>query len=404
MGDFIGLNTHTVQFKTDLYRPVTRVLRNYHPMEWDLGGDTSGATTFPMTHNGISWLQLYGDWKAKGFTIDASAQFESIDPGKWKDLAKDPYAYGEAFARYFGPSGEHKLLESVEIGNEPQKFSEAQYRTVFENMAKGLRKGDPKLQIATCAVAVGNHDQWSKDVNGLKGLEPLYDILNVHSYAMAEGWPTWRRSYPEDPKIPYLKQIQDVIDWRNANATGKKVWLTEFGWDSSTKKPTGDENAVKWIGNTDTEQARYIVRSYLVFSGMDIDRAYLYWFNDEDTASLHAASGLTRHYQPKPSYWAVAHLLKTLEGYRYAKTITQKEGEVYAYEYAPVKGKGDRVLAVWSPTGSSRTVSFKLPKGIGKVVRAERMPLTEGAPEKVAVQSDSLKVDESPVYVWLRGK
>lgn len=402
MGDFIGLNVHTVQFKPDLYRPVTRVLRNYHPLHWDTGDDTSTAPGFPMTKNGVDWTGLYGDWKKRGFTIDASVQFESVDPEKWKDLGKDSAAYGESFARFFGPSGDRKWVESVEIGNEPQKFSEAQYRTVFENMAKGIRKGDPKLQIATCAVAVGNHDQWSKDVNSLKGLEPLYDILNVHSYAMAEGWPTWRRSYPEDPKIGYLKQIQDVIDWRTANAPGKKIWVTEFGWDSSTKKPTGDENAVKWIGSTDTEQARYIVRSYLVFSGMDIDRAHLYWFNDEDTPSLHAASGLTRNYGPKPSYYAVAHLLKTLEGYRFSKVAEKKEGEAYAYEYVPVEGKGDRIWAVWSPTGSDRKATFKLPKLDGKVVKAERMPMKEGAAEKVEVKGGELPLDESPVYLWVR--
>ena len=38
-------------------------------------------------------------------------------------------------------------------------------------------------------------------------------------------------------------------------------------------------------------------------------RAYLYWFNDADQASLHASSGLTRNYGPKPSFDAVAHLL-----------------------------------------------------------------------------------------------
>ncbi|RYG45101.1 hypothetical protein EON79_13410, partial [bacterium] len=263
MGDFIGLNTHTVQFKTDLYRPVTRILRNYHPMEWDFdGSDPSKHREFPMTHNGINWMDLYGKWKKEGFTIDVSAQFESMDPEKWKDIPTDAYKYGESFAKYFGSNGQ-KVVESIEVGNEPMKFSEAQYRSMFENMAKGVRKGDPKMLISTCAVALGKEDQWSKDVEILKGLEPLYDILNVHSYAFAEGWPTWRRSYPEDPKINYLKAIQGIIDWRNKNAPGKKVWVTEFGWDSSTKKPTGTGDEAKFIGSTDTEQARYIVRSYL---------------------------------------------------------------------------------------------------------------------------------------------
>ncbi|RYG36254.1 hypothetical protein EON81_10320 [bacterium] len=407
MGDFIGLNTHTVQFKTDLYRPVTRSLRNYHPMEWDFNdSDPSKHREFPVTHNQINWMDLYGKWKKEGFTIDASAQFESMDPDKWKDIPKDAYQYGESFAKYFGSTGQN-VVETIEVGNEPMKFSEAQYRSMFENMAKGVRKGDPKMLISTCAVALGKADQWSKDVEILKGLEPLYDILNVHSYAFSEGWPTWKRSFPEDPKINYLKQIQGIIDWRDKNAPGKQVWVTEFGWDSSTKKSTATGEEGKWVGNSDTEQARYIVRSYLVFSGMEVDRAHLYWFDDNDAPSLHGSSGLTRHFQPKPSYHSTAHLLKTLEGYRFSREVVKRPGEVYAYEYVPVTGSGDRIWAVWSPTGSDRKAEVTLPSPKGKVVRAERMPLKEGAPEKVSTTAVAgggvkLQVDESPTYLWVR--
>lgn len=406
MRDFIGLNTHTVQFKTDLYAPVTSLLRNYHPMAWDLGDDPSSKPAFPTTHNGVNWVDLYGGWKKAGYRTEASAQFESIDVKHWTDIPKQAMAYGEAFGRNFGPSGPNKLVEAIEIGNEPEKFSEAQYRQVFENMAKGIRKGDPKLKIATCAVAVGTADRYSKDIKSLEGLEPLIDVLNVHTYAFAEMWPTWRRSYPEDPKTRYLKQAQEIIDWRNVHAPGRPVWVTEFGYDSTTKpnKATGD--FAKWMGNTDAEQARYIVRSYLVMSGMDIERAYLFWFNDADEPQLHGSSGLTRNYVPKPSYYAVAHLRKALGDFRFNRALLKKEGEAYAYEYVPVSGKGDRVVVVWSPTGSGRETTVALPKSKGRVVRAERMPLSAGPPEAVRTAGVNgritVKVGEAPVYVWIR--
>jgi hypothetical protein len=78
--------------------------------------------------------------------------------------------------------------------------------------------------------------KWVRHAIEVKGLDPLYDVINLHSYAQVEGWPTWRRSYPEDPAIPYLKDIRDVIAWRDANARGKQVWLTEFG------RPSCDDN------------------------------------------------------------------------------------------------------------------------------------------------------------------
>ena len=40
MGDFIGINGHTVQFKPELYSKVCRKARDYHPLEWDLGKDS----------------------------------------------------------------------------------------------------------------------------------------------------------------------------------------------------------------------------------------------------------------------------------------------------------------------------------------------------------------------------
>jgi hypothetical protein len=400
MRDFIGLNTHTVQFKPDLYAPVTRLIRNYHPVAWDLGDDLTKKPTLPAAQNGVHWDLLYGDWKKAGYKTEASAMFESIPAKHWTDIPKQASEYGEQFARAFGPSG---LLEAVEIGNEPADFTEAQYRTVFESMAKGIRKGDPKMKIATCAVAVGKEDKYSKDIACLQGLESYIDVLNVHTYAFAEMWPTWRRSFPEDPKINYLKQPQAIVDWRNAHAPGRPIWITEFGYDATTKpnKPTGDFS--KWMGNTDAEQAMYIVRSYLTFSAMDIDRAYLYWFNDDDNPQLHGSSGLTRNFKPKPSFYGVAHLLKSLGDTRFEKAILSEPGGTYLYQYRGAQGL---VWVVWSATGAGRKAEVTLPAPKGKVVRAERMPLTEGAASSVstAISRGRLKltIGEEPVYLWIK--
>jgi hypothetical protein len=40
------------------------------------------------------------------------------------------------------------------------------------------------------------------------------------------------------------------------------------------------------------------VRAFLVFAAMDVNRAYLYFFNDADEPSFHASSGITRNFQP----------------------------------------------------------------------------------------------------------
>ena len=140
MRDFMGLNVHTVQFKPELYKPICRLLRDYHPMEWDFGNDTSRATTFPLAENRVDWSELYGKWTKAGYEVDACLMFDPLKPDRWKDPARDARAYGAAFARYFGPSGQHPWVPAAEIGNEPANYSAEQYRRIFEAMARGLRR------------------------------------------------------------------------------------------------------------------------------------------------------------------------------------------------------------------------------------------------------------------------
>ncbi len=404
--DFIGLNTHTVQFRPDLYKPVTRLLRDYHGLNWDVGEETPQPPTFPMSRNGVNWEELYGKWVRAGYEINASIMLGRTPPDAWKDMRREAFEYGKAFARFFGPSSRN-LVAAAEIGNEPGHYPDPAYRAIFESMAKGFREGDPRLKVVTCAMFDRPSGKYHKALSCVKGLNDLYDVVNLHSYAQIEPYPTWRRTYPEDPKCPYAEEIGGVIAWRDANAKGKPVWLTEFGYDSTTKpnEKTGDFK--NWVGVTDIEQARYIVRSFLVFSAMDLDRAYLYWFNDEDKPSVHAAAGLTRHFQPKPSFHAVAHLLSTLGPYRFARVVRAERNDVYVYEYQHGTDRSRRVWVAWSPTGKDRKAFAQLTDVPGKPERVERMPLSAGGPEKVGVEAPRpgvlrVPIDESPVYIVLR--
>ncbi len=297
---------------------------------------------------------MYGSWNKAGYSIDVSLMFDDTQPAAWKNLERDAWAYGFQFARFFGPSGGQKLVESVEIGNEPGKYDDKTYRVLFENVAQGMRRGDPKLLISTCAVYARPSGPYHKNIATVKGLESLYDVINVHSYAEAEGYPTWRRSYPEDSKLEFLPKIQEVISWRNQHAHGKQIWLTEFGWDSTTKPQAKDGDFKKWVGVTDLQQAQYLVRAFLILSELDLDRAYIFWFNDEDVASVHASSGLTRHYQPKPSFHAIAHLFASLGEYRFARVVTNKPGELRVSEFRHGANRDRAIWTAWSPTGAIR--------------------------------------------------
>jgi len=404
MKDFMGLCVHTVQFRPALYRPVCRLVRDYHGLNWDVGDETDFWPVFPHARNRVDWGQMYGDWVGAGFEINASIQLNATKPDSWVDMVRDAETYGFALARFFGPGG-RGLLTSAEIGNEPGAYDDAAYRRVFEAMARGMRLGDPELKVVTCALTAGPSGKYAKSVECVRGLEALYDVLNVHSYAQVEGWPTWRRSYPEDGSIRYLKDIQAIIDWRDRNAAGKEVWLTEFGWDACTKPAPKEGTFKDWVGSTELEQARYLVRSFLVFSGMALDRAYIFWFNDNDEPHVHGSSGLTRNYEPKPAYHAVAYLYAALGDYRFEAAPVRAAGDLYVYRYRHVEDSRRTVVVAWSPTGSDRRAVRTIE--VGAVEKAERMPTAAGATPAVRYEVAGpgrvrLEIDESPVFLFCR--
>lgn len=395
--DFMGINGHTVQFKPELYAPVASLVRDYHPVEWDLGNESDFVPPFPFARNRVHWETVYGSWQKKGWRIDVSLMFETLPREKWKNLAADSRAYAERFARAFGPSSKSPLVESVEIGNEPGKFNDADYRIAFESMARGFRAADSKLKVATGAMTTGKSHDYAKSVTCIEGLADLYDALNVHSYAELQGWPTWKRSFPEDPALNrFVAEIASLCAWRDAHAPGKEVWLTEFGYDSTTKKPDPKTEFKEWVGISDEQQAQWLVRSWLLFATLPIERAYVYFFNDSDQPQVHGSSGLTRNFQPKPSFYAGAHLRKTLGDYRHVKT--QNIGEARLAEFLHENDRS-RIWVAWLPTGQGRTARIELPDG--KIAKAERMPLAANETAEFPLSGGSLEVTESPVYLWL---
>jgi serine/threonine-protein kinase ATR len=404
MRDFIGINGHTVSFKPDLYQPVSSLVRDYHPVEWDLGKNTSVLPPFPQAKNGVDWSSIYGSWRAKGWNIDVSLMFETIKLADWTHLEPDAKAYGQSFAREFGPSGERHLIDSVEIGNEPGKWSDPDYMQIFKAMSEGIRAGDPKLKIATCYVTTGKSNDYAKNVSCVEKFPELFDVLNVHTYAMLENWPTWRRSFPEDPKLPhYLQDITNVCNWRDTHTPGKEVWVTEFGYDSTTKPAPATGDFAKWVGVTDTQQAQWLVRSFLVFSTMPIDRAYLYYFNDEDEPGLHASSGITRHFTPKPAFYALEQLQKILGQFRFSRIVENRPGELRVQEYTNDTRR--IVWVAWSPTGGGQKFTTILRTTPHRLLEAHRMRFGEkespggsSAYQEVS-RTLNLTVDESPLYL-----
>ncbi len=405
--ELLGINGHAVLFKPDTYQALTRMVRDYHPMEWDLNGRTDTMPAFPFTRNRLDWSASYGSWRKAGYDVHCCLLFDSIKAADWIDPTLNGKAYGLAFAGAFGPSAPGALVSSVEIGNEPSGYTNDQYRTLFAALAAGVRAGDPRLQIASCAVTTGPSTPRARSIECFRDFDHLLDVITIHPSARLEERPTWGSTFPEDPAITYLKEVRDVLSWRERNAPGKPVWITEYGWDCSTRRPDQNGPFAKWSGVTDQQQAQWLVRATLLFATLDVQRVYLQAADDADEPGPDRSAGITRNGTAKPSFHALAHLVATLGDYRFAGIIRQ-DADAVVLRFRSAADELKTLVVAWSPTGDERSVAFTTPLPADRrVVRMQRMPLTAAqtedlpAPPTAADGTVTVTLTESPLYVWL---
>ncbi|MBN8523850.1 MAG: hypothetical protein J0M02_00795 [Planctomycetes bacterium] len=416
--DFMGINFHTFQVgDPTLYAQTCRLARDYHPFPWDVEADTAAAFPFPFSREKmikgkpVDWTAVYGGWRAAGYTkIDACIMQTDYTRDKFtiKNHPGDLERYGREFAAFFGPSGSHPLVDSMEVENEPEKWTDDAYRELFVAMARGIRAGDPKMKITPCNMTVLKPDnRWEKPLQILAGQEALFDAISMHVYSLKAGWPSFERTYPEAPGIPYLTSVDAMIAYRaeHKELAGKELWITEFGYDAASPQALKSADP-KWVSSTELQQAQWLVRSFLLFAARDVQRAYIYFFDDADGKSFHAASGITRKGTPKPAFFAVRHLFAALGDYRFKRVVVQDADAVYVYEFA--NDVGAVAWTVWSPTSGHPATERKIAGAPGQVLRAEHLATTDEKPAPVKCQVASgnlmLSVDESPTLVFFKPK
>jgi hypothetical protein len=144
----------------------------------------------------------------------------------------------------------------------------------------------------------------------------------------------------------------------------------------------------------------------LLFMEMGVDRAYVYFFNDDDTPQLHGSSGLTRKFVPKPAFHALAHLQSVLGDYRFSRVVG-KHHEVLAYEFISGKDPKDVVWVMWMPTPDTNFSSKYDVNLEGLAFRsAERTPLSQRRQQPVEVDISSgvasLYIGGAPLFLRLR--
>ncbi len=358
---------------THLYSRVASHARNYHNMVWDVSDPdiTPVYTGMPGTLNQswLDWDREYQHWKNAGLEIQASIQFTTtwLPQNLWNSPYQSAYNYGYSFASYFGPTNGNGLITSMEVGNEPWDYDSTFYKNVLLGMAKGAKDADPAMEVFSCALQSANpNEEKPGGEHNFIGARlpfnstPYLDGLNVHHYSYISDPVSGNRvaTFPENPASS-MRGILSDIRFRDANMPGKKIYTSEWGWDSDGVGEACTHNECV----SEEAQAIYAARGLFMLDRLGVDRAtWFFYGNLPHGSSLFTRSGLTgsknTNFALKKSYYTLEHILEKMGDSYFIEVLSENE-DAWAYLYGDSTGKATHVVA-WKPVDANNTGSTSL--------------------------------------------
>jgi hypothetical protein len=355
-------DTHSDQQPPKLLRPVASHARNYHNITWDIRSPSERIDFGKMAAgNGTSakewldWNREYKSWLDAGLSIEASIQIHEFQPADWTNPRQQAYDYAYAFTRHFGARHGNGYVCTLEAGNEPWKYDAETYRQILLGMAEGAQAGDPSVEVFPCALQAADPSTETSDVfknymgvRITKEAAALLDGINVHAYSYMHNAQGIRQAVHPEHASSSFWEIINAIRWRNANMPGKKIYLTEWGWDC----PGGGEYCIHNECVSEKAAACYAVRGALIAARLGLERAtWFYYANENRPSSLYTRSGLTGSpatgFQKKLPFLSLESFVREA-GKLYFLQVVQEDETAWAYLLGDKKGKATHLVA-WRP-------------------------------------------------------
>ena len=357
------------------YSQICSHARNYHNMSWDINDpdDVPDFNEMPgsLAQWWLDWDREYEVWNSAGLDVIASIQFSnSTQPeSSWDNPYQAAYNYGFAFAQHFGPGVGNGLVKRIEVGNEPWDYQASFYREVLQGMAEGVKAADPDLLVFPCALQavdssaeVGNYLNYA-GVRLLDSVAPYIDGINVHYYSYYNDSTGVRRAtYPEN-YISSMRGVLNDLRYRDANFPGKKIYVSEWGWDSDgAGEPCTHNECV-----SETAQAIYGIRYALMLNRLGVDdMTWFFYANSNSGSSLYSRSGLTgsisTSFLEKKSFIAFDALLHHIGNDYFLDTLVENDDH-WVYLFGDSTGT-PTYLVGWRPVDeideNSSSVSFPI--------------------------------------------
>jgi serine/threonine-protein kinase ATR len=284
------------------------------------------------------------------------------------------------------------------------------YSDLLLGLARGVKAADPSMRVLPAVFA---NDDVPARVNETH-LEYL-DGFNVHAYSYMQTTRGRTGVHPEH-NMSTLNEVDWMLRFRDANAPGLPVYLTEWGWDSDgggedcgpPPERAGDAPFPECV--SERAQALYAVRGALVLARKGLSRLTWYFYGNfqvtatvwDKTKGLFARSGLVSSqaagFQSKLALHALEVFVSTL-GHTHFMGVVREDAEAFVYllgdgnatvthvvAWRPVDGEDGNITSVEFSLNATPVKAWQL--GQGSYAEAA-LPLTAGAVWQAQVLSQS---------------
>jgi hypothetical protein len=319
-----------------------RWMRGYHQ------GDTDRVLTIAEKHG----YQVAGilQWSKKG----GPGTFPSDALPEWKAYVAETLRKTKGRVRVW------------EVWNEPPNFSQskspADYAKIVVAAYEAAKEADPTVRVGLAAQSV-NLNFLAQALDA--GAAGHFDHVTVHPYEImdlvAQGW--------EAQFLSIVPNIRKLLADKSPAQKDVPVWFTEVG------QPVEK-------GITPEMQADTLVKAYVLGLAQGVRR--IHWFEgiDGDSGPFGLIAGNTGSAPKRPSYTALAQLIKALgQTPRFAGWLLL-DGKHYGFVF---EGPEGAVLATWAGPG------VRAKAGFGAKVRLVRPQSGE------ASETDAVELTNSPL-------
>ncbi len=296
---------------------------------------------------------------------------QTIVPDTLLKLAPDqPRKSGLGYLRYFENWNEQNIWWKYR----------AEYFTPYEYAAMSSADYDGHQQALGATVGLKNADSTAQLVmSGLASLNFDYvramkfwadhhrngsfpaDVLNFHHYS---NYRDGDQRYAISPEADSLQtRLETLVRYRDQYLPGRELWLTEFGYDTNSASPQGVP-AIEGFTSEEV-QGMWLVRSLLAAAAAGFDRTAIYMLRDvkDGDPSLYNTSGITSSkqsgWQPKPAWYYLKTLARSLKGMQFEKSIPTTNPMVMVYKFVrqnSASGQPQAAYAVWCASSSGEVV------------------------------------------------